>query len=323
MSYLNTLEIPVQVVVQEKQLGTAHALQCAEPMIKEDFLVLPGDNWIDPVSIGKIIREKNAMLVKEHERPTNFGVVEIEDGTITHIVEKPAIAPTMTVSTGILSLTKRFFDHIETTEIPDALSLMIQRGECIHAVHAEDWQDAIVPWDLLAINAHLLKRITSRYEGTMSRNSVIRGAVCVGKETVIHPNTVIQGPVIIGDSCEIGPHVSIMPHTSIGSRVRVESHCHLTGSLIMDDNLISSHSAIRDTVIAEGCVCGDHISTWPSQSLFDIQGEIWKAEFGAIIGDRVKVGPFTIFKNCIVGNNVTIRGDRMVTSIIPDGSVVI
>jgi UDP-N-acetylglucosamine diphosphorylase/glucosamine-1-phosphate N-acetyltransferase len=323
MSYLNTLDIPIEVVIQDKQLGTAHALQCAEPKIKEDFLVLPGDNWIDPVSIGKIMDERNAMLVKEHERPTNFGVVEIENGIVTRIMEKPAIAPTMTVSTGIISLTKRFFQHIETTEIPDALTLMIERGECIHAIPAEDWQDAIVPWDMLSINTHLLKRITSRYEGSVSRNAIIRGAVRIGKDTVIHPNTVIHGPVIIGDSCEIGPHVSIMPYTSIGSRVRVESHTHLAGSLIMDDTLISSHAAIRDTVIAEACMCGDHTSTWPSSTIFDIQGELWKAEFGAVIGDRVSAGPFTVFRNCIVGNNVTIQGNRMITSVIPDGSRVI
>jgi UDP-N-acetylglucosamine diphosphorylase/glucosamine-1-phosphate N-acetyltransferase len=322
MSYLNTLEVPIEVVIQKKQLGTAHALQCAESKIKEDFLVLPGDNWIDPSSIARIVGERNAMLVKEHERPTNFGVVEIENDTITRIVEKPAIAPTMTVSTGILSLTRRFFDHIETTEIPDALTLMIERGECIRAIYAEDWQDAIVPWDILSMNTHLLKRITSRYEGTVSRNAIIRGPVRVGKDTVIHPNTVIQGPVIIGDSCEIGPHVSIMPYTSIGSRVRVESHTHLSGSLIMDDTLISSHSAVRDTVMAEGCSCGDHTSTWPTQSIFEIQGEIWKAEFGAVIGDRVKAGPFTIFKNCIVGNNVDIRGNQTITSVVQDGSLV-
>ena len=29
--YLNGLETPVEVVVQDKQLGTAHALKCAEP----------------------------------------------------------------------------------------------------------------------------------------------------------------------------------------------------------------------------------------------------------------------------------------------------
>ncbi len=90
----------------------------------------------------------------------------------------------------------------------------------------------------------------------------------------------------------------------------------------MDDTRINSHSAIRDTVMGEGCVCGDHISTWPASTIFDIQGELWKAEFGAVIGDRVTAGPFTVFKNCVVGNNVTIQGGRTVTSIIQDRSLV-
>jgi NDP-sugar pyrophosphorylase family protein len=52
--FLNELDSTIEVVVQEKQLGTAHALKCAEPLIKGNFLLLPGDNYIDPVSVAKI-----------------------------------------------------------------------------------------------------------------------------------------------------------------------------------------------------------------------------------------------------------------------------
>src|SRR5512137_558576 len=49
--FLNQLEIPIEVVVQTKQLGTAHALLCAESKISGDFLLLPADNYIDPQPI--------------------------------------------------------------------------------------------------------------------------------------------------------------------------------------------------------------------------------------------------------------------------------
>jgi glucose-1-phosphate thymidylyltransferase len=46
----------------------------------------------------------------------------------------------------------------------------------------------------------------------------------------------------------------------------------------------------------------------------DIEGKVIKPEFGAVMGDQVTSGPFTIFKNCIVGNNVSIEGGRGVIS---------
>ena len=106
--FLNGLEVPIEVVVQEKQLGTAHALQCAESKIKGDFLVLPGDNYIDPQSIARIKDIPNAILVKEHPNPSNFGVVLLNNGLVTDIVEKPEHSPSFMVSTGIYSLKKEF-----------------------------------------------------------------------------------------------------------------------------------------------------------------------------------------------------------------------
>ncbi|MEI8331476.1 MAG: sugar phosphate nucleotidyltransferase, partial [Methanomicrobiales archaeon] len=110
--FLNQLAVPIEVVVQEKQLGTAHALQCAESKIHGDFLLLPGDNYIDPQSIARIKGIPNAILVKEHSNPSNFGVVLLKDGYISSIMEKPAHAPSFMVSTGIYSLTKDFFSYI-------------------------------------------------------------------------------------------------------------------------------------------------------------------------------------------------------------------
>jgi hypothetical protein len=131
-----------------QQLTAAEQLETG---VTEDFIVLPGDNWIDPGSIKKVKGEENAMLVKEHERPTNFGVVELDGGVLKRIIEKPEVAPTVTVSTGIFHLTPRIFDYIESTELPDAIMRMVQQGECIKAVEAVDWQDMLIIMAVLSI----------------------------------------------------------------------------------------------------------------------------------------------------------------------------
>lgn len=322
--YLNQMEIPLDVVVQDKQLGTAHALQCAESRITGDFLVLPGDNYIDPNSITRVMAEKNAMLVKEHPNPSNFGVVLLREGCVEQIMEKPEHAPSFIVSTGIYSLTKDFFQYIRENDITDAVSAMIKAGKKIHAVTADDWQDAIYPWDLLKMNSRMLKGLVPSREGEASRQAIIRGPVKIGKGTIIGANTVIKGPVVIGNDCEIGPNCFITPDTSLGSRVSIEPFSYIGNSLIMDDVHIGSHSRIISTVIGERCDLGDHMSTACSGQLLEVEGVVVKPEFGAVIGDQVTSSPFTVYKNCIVGNNTKIISvNRLLSGIIPNDSMVI
>jgi UDP-N-acetylglucosamine diphosphorylase / glucose-1-phosphate thymidylyltransferase / UDP-N-acetylgalactosamine diphosphorylase / glucosamine-1-phosphate N-acetyltransferase / galactosamine-1-phosphate N-acetyltransferase len=321
--FLNGLEVPVEVVVQEKQLGTAHALQCAESRITGDFLVLPGDNYIDPQSIARIKDTPNAILVKEHPNPSNFGVVLLNNGLVTDIVEKPEHSPSFMVSTGIYSLEKSFFSKIEGPDITDAISAMILAGEQVRAVPADDWQDAIFAWDLLKMNRRLLINLPRAREGTASRQTVIQGPVSIGKGTTIGPNTVITGPVVIGNDCKIGSNTVILPNTSIGSRVNLDPFTMIGDAIIMDDTTIGSHSRIVDTVVGERCNLADHTSVTTAAGLMDIEGFAIRSEFGAVLGDNISSGSFTVYQNCIVGNNVTIDGlERLAFRNIPDGSLV-
>jgi len=322
--FLNGLDVPIEVVVQEKQLGTAHALQCAESKITGDFLVLPGDNYIDPQSIARIKDIPNAILVKEHPNPSNFGVVLLKNGLVTDIVEKPEHSPSFMVSTGIYSLKKSFFSGIRGNDITDAIPAMIAAGEEIRAIPADDWQDAIFAWDLLKMNRRLLKNLPMAREGTASRQTTIQGPVSIGKGTTIGPNTVITGPAVIGNDCTIGPNCVILPNTSIGSRVILDPFTMIGDAIIMDDTVIGSHTRIIDTVAGERCTLADHTSVSTAVGLMDIEGCTIRSEFGAVLGDKVTSGPFTAYKNCVVGNNVTIEGQVNITSrTIPDGSMVI
>lgn len=322
--YLSQLDIPVTVVVQDKQLGTAHALKCAEPKITGDFLLLPGDNYIDPGSIAKIRDTPDAILIREHPNPSNFGVVTLHDGFISQILEKPEQAPSFMVSTGIYSLTPSFFRYIGGNDITDAVSGMLADGKKIRGVAADDWQDAIYPWDLLKMNARLLRHLHPVRQGSMNRNVVITGPVVIGKGTTIGPNTVITGPAVIGNDCEIAANCCIMPDTSIGARARIEPFCLLQNSLIMDDCSIGSHSRVSHAVIGEGSILSDHMTTCTGASLIEVEGGIVRPSFGAILGDEVRAGSFTTFRNCIVGNNVTIEeGNRVISSSIPDDALVI
>ncbi len=309
LRHLNRMELPVKVVIQQKQLGTADALKCAGDLIKEDFLVLPGDNYIDGRSIRRVAGEVNAMLVKQHPYPSNFGVVTMTDGNITGITEKPEKTESFTISTGISSLTPDFLDYIDSNDLTDAYNEMIRQGGTLRAIPADDWQDAVYPWDLLQMNRRLLETIPGKIAGTVGRNAVINGLVQVGKGTTIGSQTVIQGPVIIGEECEIGPHCCIMPGTSIHDRVRIEPFTYVANSILMKDVSAGSHSRIEGAVIGEGSALGDHTTILSSPTLLEIEKALMKVSFGAVIGDQVTGGPFTVYEGAIVGNNVRINGN--------------
>jgi UDP-N-acetylglucosamine diphosphorylase/glucosamine-1-phosphate N-acetyltransferase len=321
--HLNALDIPVRVVVQEKQLGTAHALACAAPLITGDFLLLPGDNYVDTASIARIMREKNAVLTWEHPHPSNFGVLVIRDGTVKEVIEKPQEAPGFTVSTGIFSLDSSFLRYFNETEIPDAVNRMIRAGTPLKAVPAADWQDAVYPWDLLKLNAALLRDVRQERAGRSGPGVVIRGRVSIGKGTTIGPNTTILGPVVVGDDCDIGANCVIMPETSIGARVQVEPFTMIGQSVVLDDVSIGSHSRIMEAVIGTGSHLGDHATTFPTKTIFSIEREMIGAKFGAIIGDQTRSAPFCIFRNCIVGNDVVIDDGKTIYGDIPDGAKIL
>lgn len=321
---LNELDPSIRVVVQEKQLGTANALKCAEPFIKGDFLLLPGDNYIDPSSITRIIGEKNVMLVKDHPSPSNFGVVRIHDGFVIDIQEKPEQSSSFTISTGVFSLGKEIFGFIRTNDLPDSIACMIENGVRVRATYADDWQNALNPWDLIPMNRRLLGRVKPEKNGTISNNSTILGNVQIGKGTTIGPYTVISGPVVIGNDCDIGPHCCIMPDTSIGARANIEPFTFIRDSLIMDDVSIGSHSRVTDSVIGEGTHLADHTGIGRCMSVLDVDGTLVKSGFGTIIGDRVDSAACTTITGSVIGNGVTISSGNKVISgaTIPDDTMV-
>ena len=102
----------IKYISQEKQLGTAHALSLTEKEIgNEDFLVLAGDNLIDIHTVSDLLEKKNgpSMAVTLSEMPSKYGVVSVESGKISALVEKPQNAISNIINTGMYYFTPDFF----------------------------------------------------------------------------------------------------------------------------------------------------------------------------------------------------------------------
>lgn len=313
MTFLNTYPVSVNIVVQPKQLGTADALSYAKKFIHTKTLVISGDNYIDPESIRKMMIQENAILVAPHKKPENFGVVLQEDGILTDIVEKPEhIRCSAMVSCGIYTFASKQLQSVTVPTIPELLKQMLASGRRITAVLADDWRDAIYPWDLLHLNDHILKQTAQQIAGTVDQHVILRGKISIGENTTIGPGTVIEGPVVIGGGCNIGAHVCIGPNTTLGERVTIEPFTYISQSIVMNDCSIGSHSRIVESVIGEGCSISDHFATLTSDG----------HQHGAIIGDRAKIGPFTIVASAVIGNSAEVCGNKRIDVMIPDNSLV-
>jgi len=321
-----TFGVDLTYVTQERQLGTAHALAQAKGDIKDDFLVLPGDNLIAVETIDRFAATApEAVLVKKVENPMRYGVVAVQRGTVKEIIEKPAEAASNLVSTGIYSFSRAIFDFVEPQlDLPDVVNRMISQGQKIKALETEGaWLDAIYPWDILSLNAAILQQTQAKSGGTVETGVTLKGQVSIGKGTVIRANSYIAGPVVIGDGCEIGPSVCIFPATSIGNNVVMAPFTEVKNSVIGNDVNIGSGSIIHDSVIDNSCNISGQFTACSGQEEIAVNQEHHSVNFGAMLGEGCTLGnSVTAQPGVIVGNYSQIRSLKLISGRLPDRSLV-
>jgi glucose-1-phosphate thymidylyltransferase len=318
--------VDLNYITQERQLGTAHALAQAKEAIKDDFLVLPGDNLIAADTIDHFAAiAPEAVLVKKVDNPLRYGVVALQQGMVKEIMEKPAEAASNLVSTGVYSFSRTIFDFVEPElNLPDVVNRMLGQGHKIRALETGGtWLDVIYPWDILNLNDAILQQTPARSGGTVEAGVILKGQVSIGKGTVIRANSYIAGPVVIGDGCEIGPSVCIFPATSIGNNVVMAPFTELKNGVIGNDVNIGSGSLIHDSVIDNGCDIKGQFAACSGQEEIIVNQEHHSVSFGAMLGEGCMLGnSVTAQPGVIVGNHSQIRSLKLISGRLPDRSLV-
>ncbi len=320
--------VEIDYVMQDQQLGTAHALKQAKGKVSEEFLVVPGDNIIAFETIGSLLQaEHDAVLIKrEHEDASRYGVAVVRGDTLVELVEKPAQPPSRSISTGIYLFSPAIFEFIEwELDLPGVIHRMLGAGRKIKAIEtAGPWMDIVYPWDILKANAHILKSIRQSTAGTIETGVSIRGQVVIGNGTVIRANTYLLGPLNIGEGCDIGPNVCLFPETSIGNRVTIAPFSKISNSVIGEDTTIGAGSIIEDSIIDRGCRTGGRFTATSGETEIKVGGEYHKVAVGAIIGEHCDFGPnVVVAPGVIVGNRVKVKTPRTLDTAVPDGALVL
>jgi len=316
----------ITYVTQAQQLGTAHALSLVRDTVRDEFLVLPGDNLIEARTIADFSGiQADAVLVKRVGNPERYGVVNIDSGEVKGIVEKPKEAGGNLANTGIYAFSKDVFKFTEgILDIPSVLNNMITEGYSIKAVETDGtWLDVIYPWDIISLNNAILQNIEIGLGGTIEESVTLQGKVVVGEGTVVHAGSCIYGPAVIGRGCDIGPHACVMPSTSIGDNVVISSFTQIKNSVIGNDVNLGPGCFISDSIIDKGCVIKGRFTALGGPSEVRINDESPSINVGVIMGEDCQVeSNVTAQPGVIVGNYCQIQLMKLISGRLPDRSLV-
>lgn len=246
-------------VLQEKQLGTAHAVMQAESEIGSSeglTLVVCGDSpLIQAETIRKLMEEhektkaKVTVLTAKAEDPTGYGrIIRDAIGNLERIVEqKDASAEEKAVqeiNTGVFCFDNRtLFEALKEVNnnnaqgeyyLPDVIEIIRKKGEIVTACQAASFEEALGVNDRVALSkaeSLMRKRINEKH----MRNGVtiidpdhtyISADSVIGRDTVLYPGTIISGKSEIGENNSIGPNTEIKDSTIGNGNVIRQSVVH-------------------------------------------------------------------------------------------------
>ena len=341
--------VNISYKTQKDFLGTANAISYAKDFIDDSIIVLNGDIILDEEIIQEMIEKYDdltpdtLMLLTEVEDPSAFGVVEIEDGNIKSIVEKPkqGEAPSNLVNAGIYIFNEDIFDKIEKTEISqrgeyeitDSVSMQIQDNKAVvgHKT-SKDWIDVGRPWELIEVNEGLISELKTQIKGKIEDEAFIHGEVFLDEGSVIKAGVYIEGNVYIGKNCDIGPNSYIRGNTYFGDNVHVGNAVEIKNSIIMENTNVSHLSYVGDSVIGSGCniAAGTNIANLRFDNatiktkIKNQKIDSGRRKLGAIIGDSVKTGINSSFSPGVkIGHNSTIGSGVLLYEDLPSDTRVL
>ena len=237
-----TFPAEVRFVYQAERLGMAKALQCAAPLIREDFVLSACDNLVTAADVGRLMTfwqtepQPNAILTLmpvTRERISSTGIVAMDVPWITRIVEKPtpAEAPSNISSLPLYVFSPRILAYLPLVspsprgeyELQDAIQMLIDGEGHVGGVMVERRLTLTNAADLLALNREYLMHGDGRPQ--LEPHTV-------GPDTQLITPLYIERGTVIGTRCVIGPNVYIERDCRIGDDVTLHDAVVLRGGTV-------------------------------------------------------------------------------------------
>lgn len=320
----------INFVTQKNQLGTAHAVLVAKPILKKslekDILIMNGDlPLIQPKTLKPFLtqhkKSKNSLtfFTAELENPAGFGrVVYSKDNKVKIIEEKDATPAQKRIKESnvgiylfkikdLLQALPKISNQNKKGEyyLTDIIEIMSQEGKKVGAYKSAQNEELIGINDRyeLALAVEVLRR---RKIKTLAGKGVtvydpstawIDLDVSVGRDTIIYSSVIIEKNTVIGKGCVLYPFVHLID-SKIGNDVKIFSSTVIEESTIADEAQVGPFSRLRPkTVIRKGAKVGNFVEM--KNTVF---GEYSKAGHLSYLGDseierNVNIGAGTITCN--------------------------
>ncbi len=337
----SNLGVNIKYTVQNESLGMADALKTAEDLAEDNFFVVNADDVFDASLINRMMlqfKEGDAEIVlscKPVKETWKFGIIRVEDEQVTDFVEKPLKGkePSNLAVVGVYILTKQIFDYykkipVSDHQYEDAILGFIKDRNVVKAVSYDGFFAGYkYPWDLFAINKHLMDRQLTKQtieeHVKISERATVEGNVWIGRGAKWCEGACVRGPCYIGENSVVGSNSLVRDYSSLGRGCVVGFSTEIKHSLIGDDCWFHMNY-IGDSIISNNCLFG--AGTITANFRFDEKNvQVWVGDkrvdsginkLGAIIGDNCKTGinaclepGVKIGPQSMVGPNVDLQSD--------------
>ncbi len=317
---METLGDKARYVVQDPQLGTAHAVQCAREVLrgKSDIILVANSDF--PLITAKTY----ALLVRTHQEsgskltlstvvtdePRGFGrILRDGKGHIIGIVEDKVATLQQKKITELNSNPYCFdaewlwgaLDQVKKSAVgeyylTDLIEIAAKNGQAVGSIEIEDHQESI------GINNRVhLAEAAKVIQQRINRKWMLAGVtmidpdkvfiddtVTLGRDTVLYPEVYLRGATTVGEGCQLGPSV-ILEDTEVGNRCKL-LFAMLESAKLENDVDIGPFGHLR-----RGAHLDDHVHM---------------GNFGEIknsyLAPGVKMGHFSYIGDAHIGRNVNI-----------------
>jgi glucose-1-phosphate thymidylyltransferase len=321
-------DVPITYVTQEKQLGSAHALQQVDGEVEGPILVLNGDRVIDE-RIVEDVRDgfdgDSTISVLEHPTPTEYGAVKVSNDRVTEFVEKPDTDEFRLINAGVYAFESSIFDAISRTDrrggelqLSDVIGTLMDDGP-VEAVQTDGlWVDATYPWDLLFLTRELLRRGRVSYPERQS-------GIWVAESARVHPDATLQPPVVVGADSEVAASAVLGPNVAVGHNATIGANTTLRDVLLDSDCRVEAGATLLDCVVGEMASIGAGTVASGGPGDVRVGDTVFEDQrLGAVIADRVSAGGGVSFApGTLVGANVDIGTGVYASGTIDDDTEVV
>ena len=294
-------DVSISYVVQNRQLGTGHALLMAADEVAGPCLVVNGDRIVEPHAMQAVAdaardHERPAMAITSVEDPTRYGVAKLDGTTVTDVTEQPDVAGPGVINAGVYAVPATIFETL-ADRLPEA------RGELslpavitalttpVHAVRYDGlWLDVSQLWDLPAVTGQWLDTTTATAAGTVAPSAAVADATAIAPSATVDEGAVVKRGTALGDNVHVGANVTI-------------EH-----SVVLPDATIDAGAVVRDSIVGADATIGANVTAAGGPATVTVDDTVYHdVPLGGAIGDHatVKAGA-VLAPGTIVGDSATV-----------------